>query len=243
MGQVFTPLLPCLIVFFKKMTINKSRGNMYRDYDTWNGMYGRCSHNCLYCYNRKWWESWGEMQLNKRALRDNLGSGKNLFVGSSCDMFADAIPKKWIFRVLEHCNKYPDNIYLFQSKNPKRFQYFLRWFPKNLILGTTAETNEVMEYPKYSEAPLTSWRLSALQELPDEIDKMVNIEPIMNFGELFYTWIRDVKPKYVSIGANTNEKVKLPEPSWGKIQKLIKELKKFTEVRVKDNLERLKTKK
>jgi len=43
----------------------------------------------------------------------------------------------------------------------------------------------------------------------------------------------------VNIGANTNHKVKLPEPEPEKIKDLIAALKEFTEVKVKDNLKRL----
>ena len=51
--------------------------------------------------------------------------------------------------------------------------------------------------------------------------------------------IKGIKPEFVSIGADSKGH-NLPEPSWDKVQSLIKELKKFTEVKVKDNLMRLK---
>ncbi len=221
----------------EEMTINKSRGNMYPDKDTWNGMYGICPHGCLYCFNRRWWERWGAMRLNERALKDNLGSGRNLFVGSSCDMFAEPIPNEWIRKVLVHCNMF-DNTYLFQTKNPSRFQNYIKdgLFPKKTILGTTIETNRFNEF---SKAPSSCDRKEWMTKI--NTNKMVSIEPIMDFDlESMVDIIKEIQPKYVSIGANTNGKVKLPEPSWDKVQQLIKELKKFTEVKIKDNLMRLK---
>ena len=55
----------------------------------------------------------------------------------------------------------------------------------------------------------------------------------------FVGMIKEINPEYVSIGANSNPKVKLPEPSPEKLKALIKELRKFTEVKLKDNLKRL----
>ena len=218
------------------MTINKSRGNMYLDKDTWNGMYGICSYGCSYCFNRRWWKIWGKMRLNERALEDNLGSGRNLFVGSSCDMFAENIPNEWIRKVLVHCNMF-DNTYLFQTKNPKRFIEYIDLYPRKTILGTTIETNRDNEF---SKAPLSLERYCALASMLG-FNKMISIEPIMDFDlNTMIQWITEINPEYVSIGANTNLKVKLPEPSWDKVEKLITELKKFTEVKIKDNLYRLK---
>ena len=67
------------------------------------------------------------------------------------------------------------------------------------------------------------------------------IEPIMDFDlELLANWIEGVEPEFVNIGADSKGN-NLPEPSWDKIQSLIKELEKFTKVNLKDNLERLKS--
>lgn len=220
--------------------INKSKGDMYPDKDTWNGMYGRCSHNCLYCYNRKWWDKWGEMRLNEKALKDNLGSGRNLFVGSSCDMFAEEIPYEWIKRVLTHCIAYPDNTYLFQTKNPKKMYWFYRhsWMGNNYIYGTTMESNRF--YPEFSNAPFVDERKRWMVLFNGR--KMISIEPIMQFDlKQFVEMIKEINPDYVSIGANTNKKIKLPEPSKEEVNALVNELNKFTIVKIKTNLKRLLT--
>lgn len=36
------------------MAVNKSKGNMYVEWDTWNVVKGECYHNCSYCYMKRW---------------------------------------------------------------------------------------------------------------------------------------------------------------------------------------------
>ena len=223
------------------MPLNKVKkgSNMYQFCNaTWNAIKGKCPHDCSYCYMKRFPQ--GELRFDEKELKTDLGEENFIFVGSSCDMFADEISKDWIFKILEHCNKYPKNKYLFQTKNPKRFHYFLHWLPKDLILGITMETNDMTDYEKYSKAPLPSWRISEFDKLPEEIEKMITIEPIMDFNVMtFHLWLEKCKPEFVNIGADSKGH-NLPEPSWENVQRLIKELEKFTKVNLKDNLKRLK---
>ncbi len=204
---------------------------------TWNAIKGKCSHDCSYCYMKRFPQN--PIRLDEKELKTDLGEKNFIFVGSSTDMFADDVPKEWIFKVLEHCNNYPKNKYLFQTKNPKRFHYFLHWLPKDLILGITMETNDMTGYDKYSKAPLPSWRISEFDKLPEEIQKMITIEPIMDFNVMtFHLWLEKCKPEFVNIGADSTRN-NLPEPPKEKIGKLIEELKKFTKVNLKENLKRI----
>ncbi len=218
--------------------LNKQKGDMYRFVThTWNAIKGKCSHDCSYCYMKRFPQN--PIRLDEKELKTDLGENNYIFVGSSTDMFADDIPKEWIFKVLEHCNNYPKNKYLFQTKNPKRFHYFLFWMPKNIILGTTMETNDMTGYGEHSKAPLPSWRISEFDKLPEEIEKMITIEPIMDFNVMtFHLWLEKCKPEFVNIGADSTRN-NLPEPPKEKIEKLIKELEKFTKVNLKSNLKRL----
>ena len=69
--------------------------------------------------------------------------------------------------------------------------------------------------------------------------RMVSIEPIMDFDlDVMVRWIKDIHPKFVSIGADSKGH-NLPEPPAWKVERLIEELKKFTEVKVKENLNRI----
>ena len=77
------------------------------------------------------------------------------------------------------------------------------------------------------------------EKITFKTERMVTIEPIIDFDlNIIVDWIKRIKPKWVNIGADSKGH-KLPEPSKEKIEALIKELKKFTEVRIKPNLNRL----
>ena len=106
---------------------------MYPDIThTWNPVSGACEHGCIYCTtegNTKpvIQEKYsGEPALVEHELKTNLGKGNFIFVENMSDLFAKSVIAGHIIRVLNHCNKYPDNKYLFQTKNPGRFFCFER---------------------------------------------------------------------------------------------------------------------
>lgn len=222
------------------MTLNKQSGNMYAFVThTWNPIKGKCSHDCEYCYMKRW-ANQKSIRLVEKELKDDLGENNFIFVGSSTDMFAEDIPKEWIFKILDVCKKYPENKYLFQSKNPSRILRFINSFPKNFIIGTTIESNR--EYPQMGKTPTPLQRSGAMNQIKKEnrLNKtMVTIEPIMDFDVYLLTsMIFECRPVWVNVGADSQNR-NLPEPSKEKIEKLIIELSKFTEVKIKDNLKRL----
>ena len=212
--------------------LNKQTGNMYPwVMYTWNAIRGECPHECLYCYMRRF--KVGKLRLDEKCLNDNLSEGNFIFVGSSTDMWAEQVPDEWILRVLEHCRKF-DNKYLFQSKNPKRFWKLFDYFPPDTILGTTIETNREHEFSKAPKIFERDYYMSHYLK-----KKMVSIEPIMDFDLMsLVRHIKRIKPQFVSIGADSQGH-NLPEPSPEKVKMLIAELKKLTEVKIKDNLNRL----
>ena len=72
------------------------------------------------------------------------------------------------------------------------------------------------------------------------VKRMITIEPILDFD----LWdmmilIKKAEPDWVNIGADSHVN-NLPEPSWGKVEELAGELREFTKVRMKKNLNRLK---
>ncbi len=217
--------------------LNKQKGNMYPFVThTWNVIKGKCPHDCSYCYMKQFPQS--ELHFDEKELKTNLGENNFIFVGSSCDMFADEVPDEWIEKTLEHCNKYPENTYLFQTKNPAMFHKYKNDFPFGSILGITLETNrnELMD----NKAPEVFERIEWMNDL--ELygkRKMITIEPIIDFdvGQVV-AWIKSVRPEFVNIGADSKGH-NLPEPSQLKIENLVKELEIFTKVNLKDNLERL----
>ena len=222
------------------MALNKQKGNMYNWVThTWNPIRGKCPHECNYCYMRPLWKRQkSEKQiLDEKCLKDDLGSSNFIFVGSSTDMFSDKVPTEWIIKVLEHCNKFPNNTYLFQTKNPKRFFDFST-FPKKTIFGTTLETNWNHKF-MLSKAPSPYIRFREIMKCMSD-RTMISIEPIMDFDlDGFVEMLMVLQPKFVSIGADSKG-CNLPEPTLEKVKKFIEKLEDFTEVKIKDNLKRLK---
>jgi hypothetical protein len=73
------------------MALNISKGNMYEFIThTWNPIKGKCPHDCSYCYMKRW----GHLKpprLVESEFNTDLGSGNFIFVGSSCDMWAERV--------------------------------------------------------------------------------------------------------------------------------------------------------
>lgn len=222
------------------MGLNKQKGNMYPFVThTFNTVKGECEHKCVYCYMNVY--KLNPVRFDESELKTDLQYGNVIFVGSSNDMWGWHIPDEWIQKTLMLCKKFNLNEYLFQSKNPDRFKKFYGQFPDKTIFGTTIETNRHQVAKKYSEAPLTFERYMSISDIcrEDGGRVMVSIEPIMDFDtEGFLEWLYEIEPEFVSIGADSKGHG-LPEPSKEKILELIKQLKQFTEVKIKDNLNRI----
>jgi len=231
------------------MAMNKQNGNMYPWVThTWNPLGGECPHRCGYCYARP--ELLTNPTLKKKysekpflaasMLKDNLGKGNTIFVQNMGDLFAEEIPTFHIMDILEHLNKYPDNTYLLQTKNPRRIaNVYMKHLPPKRIIATTLETDNLTGY-KDTKAPSIRERAEIMESLSQKGERVIiSIEPIMEFRfPLFVAMIRAINPEFVSIGADS-KKSGLPEPSAGQVRALIAKLGEFTIVRVKDNLKRL----
>lgn len=220
------------------MGLNKTKGNMY-DWitHTWNTVKGGCPHGCEYCYMKRWGNQ-PALHFDEKELKTDLGKNNTIFVGSSCDLFAEDVKFEWVFETIEHCIKFIHNRYLFQTKNPKVLWSHAFQLPKNSIIGTTIETNRI--YPQMGNTPSPISRMEHIIRFGGMFPKMVTIEPIIDFDlGILQGMVRDINPEWVNIGANTNSKIRLPEPPAGKIIELISELENFTEVKIKSNLKRL----
>jgi DNA repair photolyase len=218
------------------MALNKSKGNMYPWVThTWNPIKG-CRHGCRYCYLKSLETQYGydlSPRFVEADLRKNLGKGKVIFVGSASDMWGKWVSSESIGRVLDRCREF-ENTYVFQSKNPARFLEFTERFPKNVLLGTTIETDSYTK--KITEAPGIEKRVVAMKKIQGR--KFVSIEPILQFDlDRLMRMILEIRPSFVSIGADSKSHG-LPEPEGKEVRELIKRLKEFTEVKVKWNLSR-----
>lgn len=222
--------------------LNKSKGNMFEWVThTWNTVKGKCPHDCVYCYMKVFPQ--GKLRLDAREFKTDLGRHNTIFVGSSCDMWANDVPDEWIKNTLVHCDKYWNNQYLFQSKNPRRIYEFRDLIQIQSIIGTTIETNRYYQ-EVMGKCPTIEERVEYLRLLGSYKNGMafmteITIEPIMDFDlNLLLKDIRYCKPKWVNIGADSKGH-NLPEPDKEKVEALIEELRKFTEVKIKDNLSRI----
>src|SRR4030042_1143649 len=189
------------------MGLNKSKGQMYSWVShTWNPIRGRCPHQCSYCYMKRTLERFGSDTISfcQHDLTINLNRGKKIFIGSSIDMFAEDIPESSIFIVLAICQNYPDNEYLFQTKNPKKLFKLKNNLPPKSILGITLESNR--EYPDISKAPSIMDRFYWMNILSKNTSypRMVSIEPILDFDLDTFVWmIKQIHPSFISIGADS----------------------------------------
>ena len=224
--------------------MTKAKGNMYIDVThTHNDIKGKCFHNCSYCYmdsiRKRYNQKEKEPYLDEKELSKNLGCGNIIFIGSSTDMWAKNIPDEWIYKVLEHVKKYPENTYLFQTKNPARYKNFDLDIPDNCHLGTTIETNREYGYMGNTPSPIDrAVELGNIRSLNLNRKTFVTIEPIIKFDDRLKVILQYARPDQINIGADSGNN-HLPEPEPEKIRELIKELEKFTEVRLKKNLKRL----
>jgi len=232
------------------MPLNKSQGNMYDWSATWNPLAGKCPHNCSYCYvpsvvggKEALKEKYsGKARLYEKELKTKLtGVGKDqvIFVCNMIDMFAEDVTNNAVMNILDHCKKYSENTYLFQSKNPGRMLEFIGHFPTNVIFGTTIESNRNYFL---SDAPGVWERIHKMKDLKDSSKRpvMVSIEPILDFDvDVFSSWFIYLDPDFVSIGADS-KKNRLPEPASYKLNEFVSILKANNiEIREKKNLGRL----
>ena len=221
------------------MGLNLSKGNMYEFVThTWNTVKGECFHDCSYCYMKRWGKL-KPVRFDEKELKTDLGTGNFIFVGSSCDMFAENIPDEWIKKTLKHMEKF-DSKYLLQTKNPTRVLDFIDAcvITDKCVVCTTIESNkDLFEIKRNS--PDVFKRAMAMNELSQIIDTYVTIEPIMDFDmDIMVQLIRDCNAKRINIGADSGRN-NLPEPSKSKVLELVSELQKFTIIHNKSNLQRL----
>lgn len=225
------------------MPLTKAKGNMYNWIShTHTHIGGECPHKCSYCYVQaieKRFNSGkytGPLKLIESELQVNYGKDRTIFIEHCNDMWAEDIPSQWIELILDHCRSYPDNTYVFQTKNPIRYFDYLELMPENIYLGCTIETNRPNDL---SEAPLPKERALLMSNLAFIEKTFITIEPILKFDKIFAEWIDDIYPEFVNIGADSKG-TGLDEPSADDIKYLIKALQSNgIEIRQKSNLERI----
>jgi protein gp37 len=130
--------------------------------------------------------------LNKIKIVDDGGYiHPKIFIGSTHDIFGEWIPSKWIESFILKAVQHPEYIFIFLTKNPKRYSDFD--FPKNAWIGYSTTGSLYHEWDNRHKENI----------------KFVSIEPMM--GEIVNTaYLHDTQ--WVIIGAETGnrkDKVKL----------------------------------
>lgn len=228
---------------------------MYRENRKSLNWFVGCNHNCVYCkpsfqrqmkrqknrclkcYN---YEPHAHLERLLKAPPKTEGD-EFIFFPSSGDV---AFASKQEFQAgMDYARKYHDRNFLTQSKSPIMFLTHI--IPKNVILGTTIETNRVNfntpsnfhSYEQISRAPYPYFRYDAMMWIrlrhPLHSKILITVEPILDFDlSILEKWIGEIKPQVVYIGYD-NHDCRLPEPELAKTELLIESLGRFTEVRVK----------
>jgi len=232
------------------MPLKRATGNMY----PWvthmhTHLLGECPHACRYCYVKGQAHKpppryTGPLRLDQSALSIRYGTGKVIFIEHCNDLFADAVEREWIVRILEHCAAYPMNTYVFQTKNPMRyldFQY--DEFPPLCFLGATIETNREVE--GLTKAPPPAERALAMEQVtgrfPQTWKFFVTVEPILQFDlQEFAGMIRAILPDFCNIGADS-KRHGLAEPTIAEVDALSARLATVgIEIKEKHNMDRLR---
>lgn len=106
----------------------------------------------------------GELSQYKR--------GRNIFVGSMCDLFGEFIPDSWIEQVMDACWENRQHNYLFLTKHPQRYQYLRLPDGKNFWYGMTITGADKPGYWTWVyQLPKRRRRFVSIEPLRDEIDE------------------------------------------------------------------------
>lgn len=226
------------------MSLKKSKGNMY-PWVTHQHCHlgGECPHKCVYCYvdNPRFGRParyQGPLRLIEKEFSVNYGKGKTIFTENCNDLFAAKVSDEFIARILAHCRQWPENTFVFQTKNPGRYLEWLSLMPLSFILGCTIETNRVIKGISTAPAPVD--RAREMNCLTGQ-RRFITIEPVLDFDvDILADWIRCIRPEFLNLGADSKNHG-LPEPTVEKIMEFTEKLKEYgIELREKSNLSRLR---
>ncbi len=189
---------------------------------TINPIKGMCKNDCWYCYAKRMYERFGwdkKIRVDDKCLKDldEIKKPSKIFVGSMHDLFGDWIEDKFISGLIFYLSHYPQHIFIFLTKYPKRYSEFT--FPSNCWLGTTI-TGE--------EKPIEQYRKTqALHEIKKNL-KFVSCEPLLGRVQI-QEWV-----DWVIVGGLT-PKAK-HDVDW--VNEIIIDCKKYDEIPIflKDNL-------
>lgn len=239
------------LVFAKRPSLEKMfHENVYMP----DGFKG-CLHDCVYCkpsfqrqakrQRKRCEKCWSFIphshfdRLPKKSPR-TIGKQFVFFPKGGDPCFASGLELEILF---QYAKDNPQTTFFMSTKNPQFLWH--RQLPSNLIVAITLETNcnnflyhepknpSIYDYySMLSKAPPPTDRYKSFS-LVQHPRKAVTIEPILSFSlDRFIEELQLLKPEFVYIGYD-NHNCFLPEPTLSETQKLINELTKVIEVRLK----------
>jgi protein gp37 len=133
---------------------------------------------------------------------------RRIFVGSMTDLFGDWVPDEWLAAIFRECYEAPQHVYIFLTKNPKRYAdlQHKHLLPEgdNYWWGTSVTTNAELERIGY--LPIAYGR------------RFISVEPLMEAIDLDSRPLHVAVPfaDWVIIGAMTGPSASKhrPEADW-----------------------------
>jgi protein gp37 len=173
---------------------------------TWNPVVG-CKNGCEYCYAKKMNDRFHFIANWNDPIVWNLYSPKmpqkpsKIFVGSMCDLFGDWVSDEIINEVIDKTREFSEHIFMFLTKNPKRYYEFS--FPENCWLGMTATDKNLDE--------ILGTGLMKRKKIDTGNKIFISIEPILGSFRFFPLRHFDL----IIIGAMTgNRNNVIPKKEW-----------------------------
>ncbi len=170
---------------------------------TVNPVKGLCPMACSYCYARAMYKrfKWNpEIRFQPETLLDleTIPSGSKVFIGSTFELFHDAVRPDWLDYIFWACEKRKDITSIFLTKRPENLQ---QWspFPDNAWVGVSA-TDGIA----YREAIHHLYRIKGKR-------KFISFEPLLQPAGV--TDLRLGVLDWVIIGAQTKPTV-MPKIEW-----------------------------
>lgn len=213
-----------------------TKNNMYKlSVSQWNPFAG-CKHECSYCKSsfQRQLKRWAKKNCPRcyaftphthpERLDQSLPRTKYMqfiFTCSSGDIAFCST--EYLEEIITRIRSQPDRTFLVQSKDPGTFDRVV--FPKNVVLGTTLETNKDGLCEGISKAPKPTQRYKDILDVKHHL-KMVTIEPVIDFDlNVMINWIENINSSMVWLGYDSG-KNRLPEPKLEKVMSLNWELVK-----------------
>ena len=155
--------------------------------ETWNPITGctKISDGCKNCYAERMSKRLAgrfgypkdnpfKVTFHKDKIDVNMfRPGKRVFVCSMSDIFHDDVKPEWQCDIWDVMNAHKDNIFLLLTKRPENAPTHESWWPSNIWLGVTVESN------KYAH------RIETLLQIPAAV-RFVSHEPALGKLDLFY---------------------------------------------------------